>query len=309
MATTHCEMFPNLPPELRNEVYNYLSTSGTTPAGSITGIPLKLRTFECKHTIVQLCPAHHGSAGLLALEAGQLQEAREYSSWLLNNATELNIGVVFRGRVNTFVQQDWDKKMEAHLRKIAKLHPWLKKVAKYNIQILWSPVDGVLKSRKNKRTAGQIARDMAAALTVLLPSDVKKKRGELSLKLCLDHKIAVETVFSGTRFGFVDFFSLSGLDFKRQTREVWKEAHTKQEEQKKGSLLVPVPQAKSEERSVMELDGDAMSWTTGTKGDLVVRKCLLDGGVTELVTGNEGNQSTILDHVLVSLMGECLGQI
>jgi hypothetical protein len=312
MATIPREMFPNLPPELRNEVYNYLSTPETTTSASITGIPLKIKTFECKHTIVQLCPAHHGSNGLLALESWQFQEAREYSSWLLNNATELNIGVVFRGRINNFVQQDWDKKMEAHLRKIAKLHPWLKKVAKYNIQILWSPVDGVLKSRKNKRTAGRIVRDIATTLTALVHGDVKKKRGELNLKLCPDHKIAVETVLSGTRFGFSHYFSLSGSgldDFKKQTREVWKEAHAKQEEQKSGSILVPVPQAKPEERSVMEVANSAMKWTTGAKGHLVMRKCLLDGGVTELITGSEQGQGTMVDHVLVSLVGECLGHM
>jgi hypothetical protein len=165
MATVPGELFPNLPPELRNEVYNYLSIPWTTSVASITGLPLKLKTFECKHTTVEICPVHYGSTGFLALQTSRFPEAREYGSWLLNNAMELRIGVSFHGRINTFVQQDWDKKMETHLRKLAKLHPWLRKVPKYDVQVFWSPVDGVLKSRKNKRTAGQIAKNLATALT------------------------------------------------------------------------------------------------------------------------------------------------
>jgi hypothetical protein len=308
MATMPRELFPNLPPELRNEVYNYLSIPGILSAASIFGLPLKLKTFECKHTTVEICPIHYGSTGLLALQTYGFLEAREYGSWLLNNALELRIGVTFKGRVNTFVQQDWDRKMEAHLRKLAKLHPWLKKVAKYDVQIFWSPVDGVLKSRKNKRTAGRIARDLATALTALVSADVKGGKGELNLKLCLDHQFAAETVISGTRFGFDDFLS-PGSDmgsFRRQTREVWKEPYIRLVEEKTGARFLVISPAESGERSLVAVENNLVRWNIGVIGHLVMRKHLLDGRVTGLVAGSEHEKDSAADHIAISLLGECL---
>jgi hypothetical protein len=307
MSTTLPELFPNLPPELRNEVYNYLSIP-TASAPSIFGLPFKLKTFECKHTTVEICPVHYGSDGLLALQTHQFPEAREYGSWLLNNAMELRIGVTFKGRVNTFVQQDWDRKMEAHLRKLAKLHPWLKKVVKYDVQILWSPVDGVLKSRKNKRTAGKMAGDLAKALMALVGADVKGGKGELNLKLCLDHKFAAETVISGTRFGFDDFLA-PGTDmgsFRRQTREVWKEPYMKLVKEKTGARFLVIPLAQSEERSLMAVENNLVKWNIGVLGHLVMRKQILDGRVTGLVAGSEHEKDSAADHIAISLLGECL---
>jgi hypothetical protein len=309
MATAPCELFPNLPPELRNEVYNYVSLRESTAVASIFSIPLKLKTFECKHTTVEICPVHYGSTSLLALQTYQFPEAREYGSWLLNNAMELRIGVTFKGRVNTFVQQDWDKKMEAHLRKLAKLHPWLKKVAKYDVQIFWTPVDGVLKSKRNKRTAGQIAKDLAATLTALVGADAKSGKGELNLKLCLDHKFAAETVISGRRFGFEDFLSVAGThmdSFKRQIREVWKEPYMKLLEPKKGARFLLTSPAESQERSLMEVEDDLVKWTVGTTGRLVLGKHIIDGRVAGIVAGNEEEKDAAADHIAISLLGECL---
>jgi hypothetical protein len=308
MATVPRELFPNLPPELRNEVYSYLSLPGTTSSASIFGLPLKLKMFECKHTTVELCAVHYGSTGLLALQAYRFAEAREYASWLLNNAMELRIGVTFKGRVNTFIQQDWDRKMVAHLRKLAKLHPWLKKVAKYNVQIFWSPVDGVLRSKKNKRTAGRIAKDIAAALTALPGADVQGGKGELNLKLCLDHKFAAETVISGTRFGFDEFLS-PGTDtggFRRQTREVWKEPYMKLVEEKAGARFLVIAPAQPEDRGLMVIEDNLVKWTIGESGHLVMRKEIVDGRVTGLVAGSEHEKDAAADHIAISLLGECL---
>ena len=304
-------LFPELPPELRNEVYNYLSASEMTSKASIVGLPLKLKMYECKHTIVRICPVHNGSTGLLALQTYRLEEALEYGSWLLNNAIELRMEVVFKGRVNTFVQQDWDKKMEAHLRKLAKLHPWLKKVAKYDIQIRWSPIDGILKSRKNRKVAGQIVKDMATMLTALVDDDVKKRRGEMAVKLHLAHGIAAETVFSGTRFGFAEFLLHPGsnLDgFKRQTIEVWKEAYRKPLDTETGSLLQPILPAKQDEKSLLVAEKGSVAWAIDTKRNLIIRKRLVDDRVMKVTTGGEEEQDMGLDYVIFSLLGECMGQ-
>jgi hypothetical protein len=308
MATTTPRLlFPDLPPELRNEVFRYLSGPGLTSAAKVVGLPLKLRTYECKHTIVQICPVHYGSTSLLALQTYGFQEASEYTTWLRNNAIELRIGVFFKGRVNTFVQQDWDNKMETHLRKLAKLHPWLKKVAKYDIQILWSPIDGVMKSRKNKRIAGQIPRDMTTTLTGLVDVSVKRKKGELKMKLCLEHKTAVETVLSGTRFGFAACFSSPFGGYRRETTELWKEAYVKPQGPEPGSLLLPLLPVKQEDKSLIEIEKGLIKWTVGAQGHLVMKRYLLDGVVIGLATGNEREKDMAVDHVVFALLGECLG--
>ncbi|KAJ8111622.1 hypothetical protein OPT61_g5829 [Boeremia exigua] len=153
MATTMRTLLPLLPPELRNSVYSYLAPS---PTPTNTGLPLQLKSYSCKHTLIQICPTHSGSTSLLALQQYAFVEGNEYRTWLLNHAITLRIGVVFKGRVNTFVQEHWDKKIETHLHKLAKQHPWLNKVANYDIQILWDAPDGVLKSKHNRRSAGQV---------------------------------------------------------------------------------------------------------------------------------------------------------
>jgi hypothetical protein len=311
MTSAMRELLPSLPPELRNEVYNYLSTPGTTTFHTTFALPLKLKTFECKHTTVHICPVHYGSTGLLSLQAYRFQEASEYSSWLLNNAIELKIGVTFKGRVNNFVQQDWDKRMEAHLRKLAKHYPWLKKVARYDVQMLWDPIDGVLKSRKNKRTAGQIARDITATLTSLTERDVKTKRGDLKMKLCLHQSIARSIIVSGTTFGFTDVLAPPAVisnSFRRQTREVWIESR-KPVELKPLSGLLPVPNTKLEGRNVLEAQHDTTKWTVGTQGRLVLRKYLFDGRVTQIETGVEEEKVNLAEpigHITLSLLGECL---
>lgn len=302
------ELFPSLPPELRNEIYNYLSTPDAAITPLTFGIPLKLKTFECKHTTVQICPVHYGSTGLLSLQSYRFQEASEYNSWLLNNAIELKVGVAFKSRVNTFVQQDWDNKMEAHLHKLAKQYPWLKKAARYDVQVLWNPTDGVLKSRKSKRTAGQIVRNMTATLTSLAHQGETMKRGELKMKLYLDHSFATWSVTSATMFGFEDVLSPpadTSRDFKRQTREVWKEAK-KQAKLKKSARLIPVPSAKPEQRNVMEASRDSVKWTVGTTGVLLIKKHLFNRSLTRYEAGFEEEKGSPVDHVALSLLGECL---
>lgn len=303
MATTPRELFA-IPPELRHEIYSYLSGPDTATTASVAGLPLNLKTFECKHTIVQICPIHHGSAGLLALERYRFQEATEYNSWLLDNALELNMGVTFKGRVNTFVQSDWDKKMRMHLQKLAKQHPWLAKVATYNVQILWNPMDGALKSKGNKRTAGQTVRDMVATLTSLVRNDVKTKKARLRLSLHLDHAAAAQAVVSGTRFGFAEILSpLKTIGFKEENKDVWKHAHTRPDEQKKKSGLVPLPTQDGEPNFGMEIKKGVMMWEGEKAGHLLMKRRMVDGKVVEVLCGNKKGEG---GHVLLTLLGECL---
>lgn len=304
MATISRELFA-IPPELRHEIYSYLSGPETATTASVAGLTLKLKTFECKHTIVQICPIHHGSSGLLALERYRFQEATEYNSWLLDNALELNIGVTFKGKVNSFVQSDWDKKMSIHLQKLAKQHPWLAKVATYNIEILWSPLDGALKSRRNKRTAGQVVRNIVTILTSLVRDDVRKKKAKLLFSLHLDHAAAAQTVVSGTRFGFAEIFSpLNSLGFKEELKEAWKYVYAKPDEQKRVSGLVPLPtQDVAQKKFGMEIKSGVMIREGGKAGHLLMKKHVVDGKVVGMLCGNVKGEG---GHVLLTLLGECL---
>jgi hypothetical protein len=284
MALDPNVLFPDLPPELRNEIYTYLSTPRLDAQPLSSHIPLQLKTFTCKHTTVQICPVHHGSTGLLALPRERFLEAREYQSWLLNNALELHISVHFKGRINTFAQEHWDKKMQAHLRKLAKLHPWLNKVAHYNINILWAPLDGALKSKNNKRIAGHVPLDMATTLTQLMYADVRRKQARIRLGLHLDHSFAVANAMAPAKFGLAAF--LMGKDhnnilhgFRNLTRDVWKTPCTTFSTLQSPALpsssfstSLVMPPTTPQDEPLIAVDEGLVKWSARTQGQLVMRK-------------------------------------
>jgi hypothetical protein len=308
MATLPRLLFPNLPPELRNEIYKYLSAPEAASPGLTVGLPLKSKLYECKHTSLEICPVHYGSAGLLALQKYDFQESLEYSSWLLNNGIELRVGIVFKGRVNTFVQVDWEKKIEAHLNKLAKLHPWLTKVVKFDIQIFWAPIDGVLKSRKNKRVAGQIPRDMVKTLTCLLDKDLKRKRGVVNVRLRLEHRVAVETVFTGTKFGLAEFLSgkHASVGFRRQIWEVYKEPCLIPLRGKTGSRLQLPLHEKNEKTHLLMVKDEWVDWAGMARGQLVMGKYEEGEGVLEFSAGRLEAEVPSERHVVLTLLAECL---
>ena len=279
MTATIRTLLPLLPPELRNSVYSYLAPS---PLPTNTGLPLQLKSYSCKHTLVQFCPVHHGSTALLALQRYAFLEGNEYRTWLLNHGITLRIGVVFKGRVNTFVQEHWDKKIETHLQKLAKQHPWLHKVVKYDIQILWDAPDGVLKSKHNRRNAGQIPRAMVHTLTGLMDGDGRRKRSDVQVKLRLEHHVAGSAVRSTPRFGLGSFTSLpapgTAAEYARQTIEVWKEPCPKVLP-RKSARLTPVV-TKPEEKELLKGKDGPVEWLDWSQGTLVMRKIVVGGQQT-----------------------------
>lgn len=270
MADNMRTILPLLPPELRNSVYSYLAPS-TIPTNA--GLPLQLKSYSCKHTLVQICPVHAGSTALLALQRYGFLEGNEYRTWLLNNAITLRIGIVFKGRVNTFVQEHWDKKIETHLQKLAKQYPWLNKAAKYDIQILWDAPDGVLKSKHNRRSAGQIPRAMVRTLTGLM-DDMTRRRSDVQVKLRLEHHVAGVAVRSTPRFGLGSFTSLpltgDAVEYARQTVEVWKEPCPKILP-RKSARLTPVV-TKPDEKELLRANDGRVDWIERGQGTLVMRK-------------------------------------
>jgi hypothetical protein len=293
-------LFPDLPPELRNEIYTYLSTSTPTT----TSLPLKLKTFSCRHTTIQICPVHYGSTNLLSLSHYNFNESHEYASWLRQNGLQLKIGIIFKGRVNTFVQRDWDKKISAHLRKLVKIYPWLEKVAQYDVRVKWDPMDGALKSKGGKRVAGEIVRDMLAMLMRgMMQADVRKKKGDVKVKLGIGHRIAVESVVAGARFGLAEVLSVGGDEVRSKTWEVWKEECKNIAQIEESPRFVPVLQAKQEEKHLLDVERGVVTWADSVKEQLVVRKRVEQGELTDLVAGQVDEKS---GYIFNALVDECL---
>ena len=313
-------LFPDLPPELRNQIYQHLSAYDNALAATTSGLPLQLKKYECKHTTVQMCPVHYSSDGLLALEKYGFQEAREYRSWLLHNAVELRIGVVFTGRVNTFVQADWDAKMALHLRKLAKQHAWLTKVSQYDIQMLFASRDGPLKSKKNKRVAAHIPRDMVKTLTQLMDKRIATHRGYVNAALSLDYSLALQNTLSPIKFGVAAFFSpfsTDALPLKTLVKTVsvlpCPDTH---QSSPASTRLIPLPTPR-ENKDMLSLKGTRMSCIPARIGHLVMSKTyILDSvlndhvATTAAVVGDtpRDDDDTRSAFVFRELVHECLGQ-
>lgn len=307
-------LFPDLPPELRNEIYTYLSTPCSNSRPLNLHLPLKLKIFTCKHTTVQICPVHFGSTGLLALPRDRFLEASEYQSWLLNNALELQVSVHFKGRIHTFTQAHWDKKMEMHLRKLGKLHPWLKKVARYNIQLLWDPVDGALKSKHNKRIAGHVPLDMAKTLTQLMDLEAKRKQGRVQLGLHLSHRFAVENAIAPCKFGLGAFLAdkdrLQG--FRGLTRDVWKApcrftSLASAPPTLPSSALRVVPLVTQQDEPLMTVDEGVVRWSACTQSRLVMRKTtsFVAGGADVVYEYGNGE----MEYPVCQILAECVERL
>lgn len=282
-------LFPNLPPELRQEIYTYVSNDTSTTALT-TGLPLGLKTFTCKHTTIQLLPVHHGSAGLLSLPHTLFPEAAEYRTWLLSNAIELRIGVHFHGRVNSFVQADWDKKVETHLDKLVKRHQWLRKVSRYDVKILWIAADGALKSKGGKRVAGSIPAAMVNSLTRMMDEGVRKRKGEVKVSLVLENLFASVHAVQAVKFGLDVFLhhGNEGAGLRRLAKEV-----------RIGSCMRPVFSA-----SLIREEEGAVEWSEGTLGQLVMGRTCLDGDAdVAVVTRGKKDVGFPFGHMLRDCMG------
>ncbi|CBX94714.1 hypothetical protein IAQ61_009394 [Plenodomus lingam] len=308
MASNYRLLLSQLPPELRIEIYSYLSTKDTTCTPTARFLPFQLKYYECKHTSITITPVHHGSNSLLALQPYRFLEAHEYHAWLKANAVQLNIKVVFKGKVGTFVHDNWVKKVESHLQKLIKQHPWLGKVADYHIQIHWDASDGVLKGRKKKPT-GQIPRDMAKALTMLMDEKVKKKQGCVKVRLLLAHRIAVEHVFFGTRFGLGVFLAVPAMDegAKEFTMEAWKTRHL--DVSKDGDKIAhPASAVEKGGKALAVVDASRREFDIGAS-HLFMKKTIKKGETIESIWGDvqfEGGVGP--DRVLVELMDDCHGK-
>ena len=297
-------LLPSLPPELRNEVYKQLSRPDSTSLATTAGLPLQLQIYKCKHTVTHIYPVHYDATSLLALRECRFQEAHEYYSWLVDHALELRIRVKFQGRIDHFVQAHWDQKMETHLRKLAKRHPWLMKVGRYDIQVHWDAKDGIPGVRETKRTPGLISRKLAETLTLLMEQQV---RHHVKISLYLECRIAVQYVTAGFKFGFEDFFLTPSSASAPQllALEIWTLPCTRSVQPAASQPSLPVAfMAKAMERPQI-IGGVPAEWTLATDHMLMRKIARSDGNFEVDVGACHGNKNEGMNYVLATLVEEC----
>ncbi|OAG06830.1 uncharacterized protein CC84DRAFT_1063199, partial [Paraphaeosphaeria sporulosa] len=201
LAMDYRLLLPQLPPELRDMVYTQTVTSDNHATSA--GLDFTSKIYESSHTRVEIIPVHHGNPAMLALQRYHFLEGDEYRHFILKTAVQLRIHVVFKGHTNTFVQEHWDKKMAAHLKNLAKRHPWLRKVAHYDIRILWKPASWA--PSKRKRRVGAIAKRMVEVLTQELDVEQRVKRGMVKTDLRIADFVVADHVLKGQTLGLGEF--------------------------------------------------------------------------------------------------------
>ncbi|KAF1973033.1 hypothetical protein BU23DRAFT_554576 [Bimuria novae-zelandiae CBS 107.79] len=194
-------LLPSLPPELRDLIY--AQTISNSAHAATNGLPFTRKIYDSSHTRVEIMPVHYGNAGLLALQRYRYLEGDEYANWTLANAVQLRITVLFKGHVNTFVQEHWDKKIATHLKNLAKRYPWLRKVADYDVKILWRPCSWA--PSKKKRRAGAIAKRMVEVLTQEMDAHVRAKRGNVHAGLYVAKWVVGDLGVRGQALGLGEF--------------------------------------------------------------------------------------------------------
>ncbi|KAJ4358479.1 uncharacterized protein N0V89_003063 [Didymosphaeria variabile] len=210
-------LLPQLPPELRDLVYTQTVTEDNQATS--TGLDFTRKVYDASHTRVDITPVHCGNPALLALQQYHFLEGDEYRHFILNNAIQLRIHVLFKGHTNTFVQEHWDKKLTAHLKNLAKRYPWLRKVTDYDVRILWKPASWA--PSKKKRRIGAIAKRMVEVLTQEMDKDLRMRRGVVKAGLRVADFVVCDHVLRGQTLGLGEFvWDLEEGSARKQIREV-----------------------------------------------------------------------------------------
>lgn len=314
---TH-QLLPPLPPELRNLVYSH-TILHSNPATCI-GLPFESKIYDSKHTTIQIIPIHHGNPTLLAVQNNHFLECAEYNNWLLTNAVELRIGILFKGDINTFSQEHWGKKTTAHLAKLIKKNSWVKKVTDYDIQILWEP-SCWLKTRHRKKRLGAVAYAMVDTLTSAMEPDLKRKRGHVKVVLHMSNFVTRDSVNGGQFLGLNEFLSSAKANIvKSQICEIRiAPDHMKFNQQEMDAtaaqnLLPPHLKAFPQPGAVQGLlvaEKGIVEWGFWTKGCLVMGREIEDeNGVAKMVMGGgDGvpeHATAVPEWLLSRLLEECM---
>ncbi|KAK3216943.1 hypothetical protein GRF29_1g1411748 [Pseudopithomyces chartarum] len=245
-------LLPTLPPELRDLIYT--QTIPTSNPATTAGLPFTRKTYDSSHTRVEISPFHNGNPGLLALQHYRYLEGNEYAKWIFANAVTLQITVHFKGHLNTFVQEHWDKKIGAHLKNLAKRNPWLRKVANYEVKIMWMPKESG--HGKKMRRIGAVAGRMVEVLTQQMDENVKVKKGDVKAGLFVGGWTVLDYRASGQAMGLGEFvWGLNKGSPKMQVREAGVAVRAEEGEENEVDTYMPsrfraVPSASSKDEDV-----------------------------------------------------------
>jgi hypothetical protein len=209
-------LLPQLPPELRDLVYT--QTVAEDNHATSTGVDFTSKIYDSSHTRVEITPVYYGNPALLALQQYHFLEGDEYRHFILNNAIQLRIHILFKGHTNAFIQEHWDKKMAAHLKNLAKRYPWLRKVTDYDVRILWKPASWA--PSKKKRRIGAIAQRMVKVLTQAMDTDLTARRGVVKTDLRIADFVVSDHVLRGQELGLGEFIWELEAGARKQVREV-----------------------------------------------------------------------------------------
>ncbi|KAH7119851.1 hypothetical protein B0J11DRAFT_71501 [Dendryphion nanum] len=260
-------LFPTLPAELRNEIYSHTMTSSPTSYA----LPFEAKTWYTKHTTLYLMPVHCGNPSLLDLSEHNYLEGREYNNWVLTKGIEFRGAIRFHGHPHTFIQKHWDADVLRHLRKLAKRFPWVERVAKWDMRVIWRPPGD--KDCKQHDRAGAIASGFVAAMTQIVKRDFVKDL-DVSVDLHIESGYAFLPVlhaYGPISLGLEGFMK-DRVGAKRESRAVVMDVIQKTFEKKTNinGMVIFGPMSN-------EADNDWMKWDEGTKGILVVRKTVGNG--------------------------------
>ena len=270
-------LIPDLPAELRNEIYSYL-TSTTSHIASTHNLPFATKRYETSHTTIRLSAVHGGNRSLLDLAKYEFLEAEEYWNWLLAHAIEIRIAIVFKGHLNTFNYQHWDAKTTKILKKLVVKWPLLARAKSWDLRIVFEcKVDGFLRAKDG--AVGRIARDMTSTVLAFLGG----KGHKANVRLCIPRYLALQKVASGRRFGLEEFL----VDDKQKTITRHKDRfvvvsivgamETNSEESK--ARLVPIKDVLEVERDdgLVMVGKENVTWSDKTQGSIVMRNLQEDG--------------------------------
>ncbi|KAF2009321.1 hypothetical protein BU24DRAFT_87216 [Aaosphaeria arxii CBS 175.79] len=209
-------LFPELPPELRNAIY--AETFDHSAPASSNGLPFVSKAYELAHTSLRITPIHRGNISLLQLQKYKFLEAREYFTQLVANNAELHITIVFKGHVNTFVQEHWNDKVTTHFKKIIKKFPWLSKVKRWDVDVFWKPPARTYGQGKPAVLA-RIMNGMVGTVLSFQDSSVRSRSGESRVVLHIDKMLACALWHQRLDLGLHCFLTTS-VAVKREVREV-----------------------------------------------------------------------------------------
>ncbi|KAF2192153.1 hypothetical protein K469DRAFT_483830, partial [Zopfia rhizophila CBS 207.26] len=191
-----------IPPELRNEIYSYLTMAENTSTTTLS--PFKYKIYDKKQAKLSIYALSRAGTNLLALT--EYQEAEEYKSFLAENSPfELRVSIVFKGRLGLRAYDDWAKMMNIQLDSLVKKYVWIRKVPIWNVKIFWEPNLDSLKGLEDGQF-GEIVNGMLDLALRYQDKEVRENKGNVRVGVHLgEDAVLRNSVYHQKRYGLEAF--------------------------------------------------------------------------------------------------------